>query len=198
MRAVRSGCDEIHIDVMDGRFVQNFGLGAPIASAVSELTKRPIEVHMMTVEPALSVQLFAAAGIDMFTVHAEAESSVDALKCAVKAGMKPAVAILPTTPLPKLLNFTDIAQRVLIMAAEPGFSGQNFIPETLNRIRQIAEMLEEARRGDIEIAVDGGVSGSNAVGIVEAGARVLVSGSYLFRARNMQQAVLSLRSCLHL
>lgn len=176
-----AGAQYIHFDVMDGIFVPSISFGMPVLSSVKGATDQVLDVHLMVTEPVRYVKEFASCGADIITVHLEAcedlAATVDAIHaCGVRAG----ISIKPGTPVEELIPYLDQADMFLIMSVEPGFGGQAFIPESLERIRQLRELLDErGLKKDLE--VDGGIYHSNVVEVLEAGANVIVSGSGVYK-----------------
>lgn len=179
--AEAAGCDEIHVDVMDGRFVETLSLGLPVLEAVAAATSLPIDAHMMVHEPARFVESYAAVGATMMTVHVEACADLPATIESIRAaGMTPAVSLNPPTPLESIdASLTQVA-RVLVMTVVPGKGGQSFMRAVLPKLQQLATLRDE-RGLELEIAVDGGIKAETAGEAVEAGAEVLVSGTGIFR-----------------
>lgn len=176
-----AGAQYIHFDVMDGIFVPSISFGMPVLSSVKGATDQVLDVHLMVTEPVRYVKEFASCGADIITVHLEAcedlAATVDAIHaCGVRAG----ISIKPGTPVEELIPCLDQADMFLIMSVEPGFGGQAFIPESLERIRQLRELLDErGLKKDLE--VDGGIYHSNVAEVLEAGANVIVSGSGVYK-----------------
>ena len=176
-----AGAQYIHFDVMDGIFVPSISFGMPVLSSVKGATDQVLDVHLMVTEPVRYVKEFASCGADIITVHLEAcedlAATVDAIHaCGVRAG----ISIKPGTPGEELVPYLDQADMFLIMSVEPGFGGQAFIPESLERIRQLRELLDErGLKKDLE--VDGGIYHSNVAEVLEAGANVIVSGSGVYK-----------------
>ena len=176
-----AGAQYIHFDVMDGIFVPSISFGMPVLSSVKGATDQVLDVHLMVTEPVRYVKEFASCGADIITVHLEAcedlAATVDAIHaCGVRAG----ISIKPGTPVEELVPYLDQADMFLIMSVEPGFGGQAFIPESLERIRQLRELLDErGLKKDLE--VDGGIYHSNVAEVLEAGANVIVSGSGVYK-----------------
>ena len=196
IRAVEeAGADELHFDVMDGSFVPNITIGIPVLEAIRPITKLPIDVHMMVVEPTRFAKQFAAAGADIFTIHAEACDDLEAsLDDARTAGMKPAVSLKPGTPASVLKPVLPLVERVLVMTVEPGFGGQSFMPEMLPKITEIADMARAAGTR-LEIAVDGGIKVDTAASVIDAGATTLISGTGVFNfADGMAAGIEAMRS----
>ncbi len=190
-----AGADELHFDVMDGNFVPNITIGIPVLEAIRPLTKLPIDVHMMVVEPARFAQQFADAGADIFTIHAEACNDLEAsLGDARAAGMKPAVSIKPATPASVLQPVLSLIDRVLVMTVEPGFGGQSFMPEMLKKISELVQMTRAAKT-ELEVAVDGGIKVDTAGNVIGAGATTLISGTGIFNyADGMKAGIAAIRS----
>ncbi len=196
IRAVEeAGADELHFDVMDGSFVPNITIGIPVLEAIRPITKLPIDVHMMVVEPTRFAKQFAAAGADIFTIHAEACDDLEtSLGDARTAGMKPAVSLKPGTPASVLKPVLPLVERVLVMTVEPGFGGQSFMPEMLPKITEIADMARAAGTR-LEIAVDGGIKVDTAASVIDAGATTLISGTGVFNfADGMAAGIEAMRS----
>ncbi len=195
--AEEAGCDEIHFDVMDGRFVPNITMGVPVLESVRAVTRLPIDVHMMVHEPSRFCDAFADAGTDTFTVHVEACADVPTtISAARQAGMRPAVSLKPATPLADIQYLLGLVDRVLVMSVEPGFGGQPFMPEALPKIEALRAMARDAE-AKIEIAVDGGIKPDTIGPAVTAGAETLISGSGVFdRTGNVRAAVQSLRAAI--
>ena len=175
-----AGADELHFDVMDGSFVPNITIGIPVLEAIRPLTKLPIDIHMMVLEPARYAQEFADAGGDIFTMHAEACDDLEESLGDVRvSGMTAGVSLKPDTPASVLQSTLTLIERVLVMTVEPGFGGQSFMPEMLPKITELAEMARMAGT-ELEIAVDGGVKVDNAGQVIDAGATTLISGTGIF------------------
>jgi len=181
--ATSAGADYIHVDVMDGHFVPNITIGAPIVASIRPLTSLPLDVHLMIEHPERYISDFVNSGADIITVHVETcphlHRTIQLIKeLQIKAG----VALNPATPLGSLEEITPYADLILIMSVDPGFGGQAFIPETLLKIANLRKMLDE-KRLIAEIEVDGGITIDNAPRIVKAGANVLVAGNSVFKAK---------------
>ena len=176
-----AGAEYIHFDVMDGIFVPSISFGMPVLSSIKGVTSQTMDVHLMVTEPVRYVKDFAADGADIITVHLEAcedvQGTLDAIHaCGVKAGL----SIKPKTPVETLAPYLDQADMFLIMSVEPGFGGQSFIPESLERIRALRGMLEE-KGLQTDIEVDGGIYHRNVAEVLAAGANVIVSGSGVYK-----------------
>jgi len=179
-RAERGGAGLVHVDVMDGHFVPNLSVGAPVVKAVRKATKLPIDVHLMIENADRYIDAFVDAGADWVSVHVEALPHLQASIAHLRArGCRPGVAINPATPLASLEEILPELDYVLIMSVNPGFGGQLFMPASLDKIRRLAGQVR--KRGlETLIEVDGGVDLSNARSLLEAGAEVLVAGSAVF------------------
>ena len=183
VRAVdEAGAEWIHVDVMDGRLVPNITIGPLIADAVRGVTSRTVDVHLMIEDPDRYVADFAEAGADVITVHAEAAVHLHRTLGLIRdLGKKAGVALNPSTPLAAVEEVLDDIDLLLIMTVNPGFGGQAFIPQSLDKVARARSMIEARRPGEVEIEVDGGVSPATAPDLVRAGATVLVAGSAVFR-----------------
>jgi ribulose-phosphate 3-epimerase len=178
----RAGADYIHVDVMDGHFVPNITIGAPVVAAIRPVTSLPLDVHLMIEHPERYISEFVHAGADIITVHVEACPHLHgAIELIKKLGARVGVSLNPPTPLSAVEEFLPHVDLVLIMSVNPGFGGQPFIPETLPRIASMRKILDD-RGLSAELEVDGGINADNAPDIVKAGANVLVAGNSVFRA----------------
>lgn len=194
--AEAAGVDRVQIDVMDGRFVPNITFGTPAVEALRPLTRLALEVHLMVTPPEDFIEAFAHAGADTLIVHQESTPHLHrAIQQIHALGKKAGVALNPSTPAATLSEVLAKLQLVLVMTVNPGFGGQDFIPETLGKIRQVRQEIE--RRGlDCEIEVDGGIHEQTARQVVEAGANVLVAGSSVFGSSDgVAAAVARLLDC---
>ena len=175
---VDGGADYIHVDVMDGHFVPNISFGAVVMKAIRAVTDKPFDVHLMISPVDAYLAEFAKGGADIITVHAEAGPHLHRSLQAIRAlGKKAGVALNPATPVSAIQHVIDDCDLVLVMSVNPGFGGQSFIPESLNKLRQ-AKALIGGR--DIDLEVDGGVTAENARAIADAGANVFVAGSSVY------------------
>ena len=182
--AEQGGADRFQVDVMDGVFVPNISFGPPVVSAVRRATKLLLEAHLMIVQPERYVEGFAQAGADLIIVHQEAAVHLDRIVQHIKQLRKKAgVALNPATPAATLDQILEQLDLVLVMTVNPGFGGQTFIPHTLRKIRQMQQMLVE-RNPDCEIEIDGGVEVETIGAAYEAGARVCVAGTSVFKHPN--------------
>lgn len=179
----RAGADYIHIDVMDGHFVPNISIGAPVVASIRQVTGLPLDVHLMIEHPERYISQFVEAGAAIITVHVEASPRLHAtIRAIKKLGVRPGVSINPPTPIGTVEEFLPHVDLVLVMSVNPGFGGQPFIPETLPRIAHVRKVLDD-RGLSVELEVDGGINVNNAPDIVRAGANVLVAGNSIFKAK---------------
>ncbi|HUI68053.1 MAG TPA: ribulose-phosphate 3-epimerase [Nitrospirota bacterium] len=195
IRAVEAaGADIIHVDVMDGHFVPNITIGPMIVQAAREVTKLPLDVHLMITNPELYIADFAKAGADYITVHVEIAFHLNRLVQSIKEhkGIKAAVSLNPATPLSSLDYTLEDLDMVLIMSVNPGFGGQAFIPSALDKIRTLRKLIDE-RGLNTKIEVDGGVKPDNAAEIIKAGADILVAGSAIFGMKDYAAAIRGIR-----
>lgn len=176
-----NGAKYLHFDVMDGMFVPSISFGMPVLKSIQGVSPQVMDVHLMVTDPGRYVEAFQEAGADILTVHLEACEDVQAVLDKIHAcGMKAGVTIKPATPVEALVPFLDQADMFLIMSVEPGFGGQAFIPESLDKIRSLRSMLNE-RGLNTDIEVDGGIYQSNVKEVLDAGANVIVAGSAVFK-----------------
>lgn len=179
----------IHLDVMDGMFVPNITIGFPVIESISRIAEKPLDVHMMVCDPGRYIENLRAAGADIVSVHWEACTHLDRVIGSIReAGMKPAVALNPATPVMLLRDVIRDLDMVLLMSVNPGFGGQSFIPNTVRKVRELRELIEESGSAAV-IEVDGGVNLETAPALVEAGADILVAGSYVFKAPDPAKAI---------
>jgi ribulose-phosphate 3-epimerase len=194
VRAVEAaGADWIHVDVMDGRFVPNITLGPVIVQAIKRAATRPLDVHLMIVEPERYIDAFVKAGADILAVQVETSPHLHrTLQHIRQAGARPAVVLNPSTPLSTLEEVLEEVDLVMLMSVNPGFGGQSFIEGAVDKVRRLKAMVD-ARGLSTEIEVDGGINAETGRRVVEAGATVLVAGSYIFHSKDYAAAIRSLR-----
>ena len=191
---VNRHADLFHLDIMDGSFVPNISFGFPVVEAIAREARRPLDVHLMIVDPGKYIERFAQAGAAMISFHYEAalDESDSVIDLIHSFGVKAGIVINPDCPVEKIFPYLDKVDFVLLMSVFAGFGGQKFIPESLERIRSVRKELD--RRGRrIPIEVDGGISPDNARSVVDAGAEILVAGSSVFKAADPAAAIAAMR-----
>ncbi len=193
-RAEDGGADFIHVDVMDGHFVPNLTIGAPVVKGIHKCTRLPLDVHLMIEEPDRYLEDFAGAGSAYLTVHQEACIHLQRTLAEIrKLGMKAGVALNPATPAKHLEYVLDDLDLVLVMSVNPGFGGQKFLKAVLPKITEIRSMLDAAGRNDVLISVDGGINAETAKLVSQAGANLVVAGSSIYGSKDVAKAIGDIR-----
>ena len=196
-RIEETSAEYVHIDIMDGQFVPNISFGADVVASMRKHSKLVFDCHLMVVNPERYVDAFAQAGADIMTIHAESTLHIHgALQKIKAAGMKAGVVINPGTPVSAIESVLSLVDQVLIMTVNPGFGGQAFIPEMLEKVAKVAQLRDE-KGYDFDIEVDGGVDNKTIKACYDAGANVFVAGSYLFKASDLAAQVETLRVALN-
>ena len=184
----RSGADVIHVDVMDGHFVPNLTIGAPVVKSIRKVTALPLDVHLMIDEPIQYIDDFRKAGSDWITIHVEATQKVkETLEHIRKIGALSGISLRPKTPLSAVIPFLNQVDLVLIMSVEPGFGGQSFMPEMMQKVKDLRRQFKGI------ISVDGGIAPDTAPQALEAGADLLVAGTAIFKEKDRRSAISKLR-----
>lgn len=192
-RIEETSAEYVHIDIMDGQFVSNISFGADVVASMRKHSKLVFDCHLMVVNPERYVDAFAQAGADIMTIHAESTLHIHgALQKIKAAGMKAGVVINPGTLVSAIESVLSLVDQVLIMTVNPGFGGQAFIPEMLEKVAKVAQLRDE-KGYDFDIEVDGGVDNKTIKACYDAGANVFVAGSYLFKASDLAAQVEALR-----
>ncbi len=189
-----SEADMLHLDVMDGVFVPNISFGFPVMEAVAEVCTKPLDVHLMIVEPEKWISQVRALGADIMNIHQETCTHLYSTVCHIReAGMKAGVTLCPATPVSVLEDIITELDMVLLMSVEPGFGGQKFIPHTLEKVRRLRELIDKTGSKAL-IEIDGGVNQKTGSELAHAGADILVAGSYVFKAPSPAEAIATLKS----
>ena len=179
----KAGADYIHVDVMDGHFVPNITIGAPVVASLRSWTDLPLDVHLMIEQPEAHISQFAEAGADIITVHVEAATHLHRLVEAIKElGVRAGVSLNPATPISSLDEVLPLLDLVLVMTVNPGFGGQAFIGSMMGKIARLRKVLDD-RQARAELEVDGGITATIAPKVAEAGAEVLVAGAAIFGSK---------------
>jgi ribulose-phosphate 3-epimerase len=189
-----SAADWIHVDIMDGVFVPNISMGLPVVHAVKKHARKPLDVHLMIVQPERYIEAFREAGADIISVHAEAcihlHRTIEQIKA---AGAKAGVALNPHTPVSVLSEVINDIDLVCMMSVNPGFGGQKFIANTYNKIRDLSAMIAK-KKANVYIEIDGGVNQDNAKDLLDAGAHVLVAGNFVFASVDPKGTISKLKT----
>ena len=183
-----AGADWIHVDVMDGQFVPNITIGAPVVKCIRQITKLPLDVHLMIVDPDKHIKDFASAGADIITVHAETCTHLQRTLSYIKElGCKAGISFNPHTPVDSLKYILELVDLVLIMTVNPGFGGQKFISSVVPKISKVKKLFQEANLNDKHIEVDGGINTQTAPIVRSAGANVLVAGNAIYSLKSQSE-----------
>lgn len=189
----KAGADMIHIDVMDGHFVPNITIGPLVVKACKKATKLPLDVHLMIENPDRYIPDFAKAGADIITIHAEASKNLfEDIELIKQNNAKPGVVVNPKTPIESVYEVLDKIDMILIMSVNPGFEGQKFMPEVLDKIRKLKKEIDN-RGLIIDIEIDGGINETTAKEAINAGANILVAGSAIFYSDNYRESIQRLK-----
>ena len=190
----QSNADYIHIDVMDGNFVDNITIGHEVIKSIRKYSNLVFDVHLMINNPDKHIKNFAEAGADIITIHAESSIHLDrTIKLIKSFGIKAGISLVPSTHESILEYIIDQIDLILVMTVNPGFGGQNFIPSQLDKISRIKKILTE-KKLNIDLEVDGGINLETYLSVINAGANTLVSGSYIFKSNDYSKAILSLKN----
>ena len=189
----KAGADWVHVDVMDGHFVDNLTIGPPVISSLKKVAKIPLDVHLMIERPEKSIDQYIKAGADILTVHVEASDDLETLLKKIRAsGVKSGLTLRPATPVSALEKFLKLCDLILIMTVNPGWSGQSFMSDQIEKIKFVKKWAEKNNPG-LNIEVDGGINNETAKICREAGANVFVAGHAVFRSGDYKKAIDELR-----
>ncbi|MGH7913181.1 MAG: ribulose-phosphate 3-epimerase [Candidatus Binataceae bacterium] len=192
-RVEEAGADLIHFDVMDGHFVPNLSIGVPVLKSLRKITRLPLDAHLMISEPARYLRAFVEAGANSLSVHAEVCDDLPGIAGRIhELGARASVAINPETPVERVLAAAEYIDMILVMSVHPGFGGQGFIAESLEKLRAVRREIEQ-RGLKVDVEVDGGVKIDNIGAVAEAGANVFVSGSGIFGHENYHKIIAGMR-----
>ena len=186
----KAGADIVHLDIMDGRYVPNITFGIPVVESLRKVTDLPFDAHLMIVEPENYVEQFIDAGVNMVSFHMDATIHAHRLVEKIKnKGAKAGVVLNPATPVNTVEEIIHYIDYVLIMSVNPGFGGQKFIPQVMNKIPKLKKLMEETNRTDILIEIDGGINRNNIREVSEYGVNIFVAGSAVFSNGNIEENV---------
>jgi ribulose-phosphate 3-epimerase len=189
----RGGAGVLHVDVMDGHFVPNITVGLPVVKSLAKFTSLPIDAHLMITQPGVYAAQFVEAGAQMVSVHVEADPHLHRTAMSIKAaGAQAGVVLNPATPVGAVEEALQFVDYVLVMSVNPGFGGQQFIPQTLDKVKRLRQMIVE-RQLPVRIEIDGGIDRDNIESVVAAGAEIIVAGSAIFGKADVEAAVRELR-----
>ncbi len=188
---LEAGADMVHVDVMDGHFVPNISIGVPVVSSLRKVTNAILDVHIMISEPLRYAEAFAKAGADIIVFHIESDDDVQETINKIKScNCEVGIALKPKTPASVLAPYIDQLNMVLVMTVEPGFGGQSFMDDQMNKVREVRQMIEATGK-NIHVEVDGGIAPATAPTVIEAGANVFVAGTAIFKAPEGMSAAIS-------